>query len=178
MSPTTPTTPTTARRLKARVFSMALPVWLPLVALVVPTAVTLAPAVARADIEKAECKVHAVHALKEGDGSIPKELKFIEEELRSDQFAAYKGFRLLEAKSLKLVLNKASTTSMKTGHKLGLSLLGGKDRLKLHAKLTDRKGSGSLVDLDYTIENGGVFMIGGSTYKGGRLFFAIQCMGR
>lgn len=158
--------------------SLAIPAWLPLATLLVPAAAMTAPAVARADAKNADCKVHAVHVVKEGDGTIPKTLKFIEEELRSDQFAAYKGFRLLEVKSLKLALKKPANTSMKTGHKLGLSLLGGDKRLKLHAQLTDRKGSGSLVNLDYTIDNGGVFMIGGSKYKGGRLFFAIQCVGR
>ena len=67
---------------------------------------SLASPEVRAEVKSAACKVTAFLASKDGDGSIPEDLKFLEEQLRDDQFAAFKGFRLLESKTLKLGLDK------------------------------------------------------------------------
>jgi hypothetical protein len=155
------------------VASVAVPV------LAVGGAVLGAPTVVRAATERVDCKVHAVHLTKEGNGKIPKNLKFIEEQLKDDQFAAYKGFRLLDAKTLKLELNKPGTTKMKSGHATRLKLLGAEQkRLKLHATLTSPARTKPLISAEYVIEDKGVLMMGGFKYQGGRLLFAIQCASR
>ena len=134
-----------------------------------------APAQAAA-VAKARCQVHAIHLTKEGSGEIPSNLKFLEAELRDDQFAAYKGFRLLQSRKLDLAQDKKAQATFKSGHHLGLTLLGAKDRrLRLRAGLTNRSGDKTLVDTTYAIEDGGVFMLGGASFQGGRLLFAIRC---
>jgi hypothetical protein len=143
--------------------------------------VTLAaPTEARAAVTKAHCQVHAVLASKEGDGKIPAELEFLRTTLENDEFAAYKGFHLLEKKTVQLKLDQKAELKLKTGHALALTLLGGDDsKLKLHASLSSRDGSKSLLATDYSIENNGLFMIGAGSYSegalAGKLFVAIQC---
>lgn len=143
--------------------------------------VTLAaPTEARAAVTKAHCQVHAVLASKEGDGTIPKELEFLRTTLQNDEFAAYKGFHLLEKKTVKLELDEKSKLTLKSGNALALTLLGGDDsKLKLHAELSNRDGSKSLLATDYSIEDNGLFMIGAGSYSegslAGKLFVAIQC---
>ena len=141
--------------------------------------VVAVPAQVQAAAKRASCRIHAVHVEKEGDGTIPADLKFIEDQLKDDQFAAYKGFRLLDTRTLKLELNKPKTASMKTAHRVKLAFLGSEQRrLKLHATLLARGSDKELVSTEYAIEDNGVLMIGGSKHGGGRLFFAIQCASR
>jgi hypothetical protein len=128
---------------------------------------------------KANCRVHAVLASKEGDGKIPKSLEFLRETLEDDQFAAYKSFHLVDKKTLKLEGDTPSKATFSSGHKLGLKLLESTPKLKLHLELSSRDGSKNLVKTDYSIDNNGMFMIGaGKLEQGeiaGKLFFAIQC---
>jgi hypothetical protein len=132
----------------------------------------------------ARCTVYGIHATKDAGaesdaGAIPKELQFLADELSSDQFAAYKRFRLLDQKSLDLALGKPGSATVKSGHKITLELLGSESkRLKMHLTLTGRGGEGSLLDTDYRIEDGGVLLVGGSVHEGGRLFFALKCATR
>ena len=146
------------------------------------SAVVVAPVAAEAAVTKANCQVTAVLLSKEGDGTIPPELEFMKSSLQNDEFAAYKGFHLLERKAVKLAVDTKADSPFTSGHRLGLTLLGGDDkRLKLHADLSSRDGSKSLVSLEYSIENDGLFMIGAGSYsndsRSGKLFFAIQCGG-
>ena len=128
---------------------------------------------------KANCRVHAVLASKEGDGSIPKSLEFLRSTLQDDQFAAYKSFHLVDKKTLKLAGDTVSDAKFSSGHKLGLKLLEGGDKLKLHLELSGRDGKKNLVKTNYSIESGGLFMIGAGNFEkgeiAGKLFFAIQC---
>ncbi len=147
------------------------------VAAFVVTAASAGPAAA-AERTRAKCDLHAVHLTKKGDGTIPPELSFLEAELRDDQFAAYKGFHLLERKDLLLVKDQAARAAFRTGHTLGLTLLGGKGkRLRIRASLSNRSGDRTLVQTTYAIDDGGVFLLGGPSYNGGKLLFAIRCRG-
>jgi hypothetical protein len=130
--------------------------------------------------EKANCRVHAVLASKEGDGKLPKDLKFLEKTLQADEFAVYKSFHLLEKKDLKLKLEKPSEVTFKSGHKMGLTLMAiEEDKLKYHLSLSGRDGEKILVDTDYSIEDHGLIMTGVGEYKAGevsgKLFLTIQC---
>jgi hypothetical protein len=129
---------------------------------------------------KAACRVHAVLADKQTEAPLPKELEFLRETLKDDQFAAYKGFHLVDKQTLALTEGSAAQASFGSGHKLALTLRGSDDkRVRLHLELTNRDGQGKLVATDYSIEDNGLFMIqAGSHTKGkieGKLFFAIQC---
>lgn len=136
----------------------------------------LAPAEARADVSTSTCQVYAVLATKTGDGSVPAELGFLAEQLRDDQFAAFKGFKLLENKTLKLSLGEPGVAAMRTGHQLKLQLLGADaTKLQLHATLA--AGDKVLVNTDYKIESNGILLIGGVRHPDGKIFFAIQCRG-
>jgi hypothetical protein len=138
---------------------------------------SLTPAEVLAEVKAAACKVSTFLATKDGDGSIPVELKFLEEQLRDDQFAAFKGFRLLEAKTLKLGLDKPSVAAMQ-GFQLRLSLLGEEEtKLKLHANLIAPGRDKPLVDTAYKIDNNGLLLVGGVRHLDGKVFFAIQCRG-
>lgn len=138
---------------------------------------SLTPAEVLAEVKAAACKVSTFLATKDGDGSIPVELKFLEEQLRDDQFAAFKGFRLLESKTLKLGLDKPSVAVMQ-GFQLRLSLLGEEDtKLKLHANLIAPSRDKPLVDTAYKIDNNALLLVGGVRHLDGKVFFAIQCRG-
>jgi len=138
---------------------------------------SLTPAEVLAEVKAAACKVSTFLATKDGDGSIPVELKFLEEQLRDDQFAAFKGFRLLEAKTLKLGLDKPSVAALQ-GFQLRLSLLGEDEtKLKLHANLIAPGRDKPLVDTAYKIDNNGLLLVGGVRHLDGKVFFAIQCRG-
>lgn len=126
--------------------------------------------------DRVDCKAHAVHLTKQGDGKIPSNLKFIEAELKDDQFAAYKGFALLESKTLTLEGDKPAAAKFKTRHRLKLRLLGKQDgKLKLHTTLFSRAGDKKLVDMDYAIADKGVLLLGGSKHEGGKLLFVLRC---
>lgn len=130
--------------------------------------------------DKVKCLVHAVLASKEGDGKLPKDLKFLEKTLEADEFAVYKSFHLLEKKELKLNLDKPSELSFKSGHKMGLTLLAVEEKtLKYHLFLSGRDGEKKLVDTDYSIEEHGLIMTGVGEHKSGeisgKLFLTIQC---
>lgn len=138
---------------------------------------SLTPAEVLAEVKAAACKVSTFLATKDGDGSIPTELKFLEEQLRDDQFAAFKGFRLLEGKTLKLGLDKPSVAALQ-GFQLRLSLLGEEEtKLKLHANLIAPGRDKPLVDTAYKIDNNGLLLVGGVRHLDGKVFFAIQCRG-
>jgi hypothetical protein len=144
------------------------------------TTVAVAPNTAEAAVKKARCDVTAVLAAKEGDGTIPKNLAFLESRLQADDFAAYKSFTLVEKKTGKATLTEAATFEFKSGNQLSLSLLDSDDKkLKLHATLLGRDGKASLLSTDYSIVDGGVLVMGGVDYVHkdvtGKLFFAVQC---
>lgn len=144
------------------------------------SAVAMLPVTAQAEAKKARCDVHAVLATKDGDGSIPDNLKFLEARLREDDFAAYKSFRLVEKKSARATLEKAAEFTFSSGNKLTLGLLGNDEtRLKLRASLFARDGEKKLLATDYSIEDGGVLMLSAGEYTDkdvtGKLFFALQC---
>jgi hypothetical protein len=170
------------RNLRSRglgaVLAMAL---VPAFAIVSPFAAS--PASAASAVQKSDCQIHAVLASREGDGKVPKNLEFLRETLDDDAFAAYKGFHLIDKKTMKVALDKATESAFKSGHKLRLTLLGGDDgRLKFRADLTGRDGKTTLIGTDYSIEDNGLLMIQAGRYTSGeitgKLFFAIQCARR
>jgi hypothetical protein len=165
-------------RIKTRLFAPLLASIL--VPTLAATSVLAAPSVARAAVSKANCQMHAVLLSKDGDGTIPKELAFLRSTFETDEFAAYKGFFLLERKTAKLALDTKAETSFKSGHRLGLTLRGGTEqRLKLHADLSSRDGSKALLSTGYEIDDAGVLMISAGSYsdekRSGKAFFAISC---
>lgn len=133
--------------------------------------------VAKAD-DSAQCRVTQVLAKKDGDGTVPRNLKFIESELTSDQFAAYKSFELLDAKDYKLDLNVDKKQRMKTGHSLGLKLLGVTgSKLKVNVSVFSAKQK-QLLSTAYSIENKGLVLLAGYKHADGKLIFAVQCQKR
>jgi hypothetical protein len=137
----------------------------------------LVPGVAdAAEVKTVACKVTAFLVQKDGDGIIPAELKFLEEQLQDDSFAAFKGFRLLETKALRLGVDKPGLAALKSGFQLKLSLLGEvNNKLKLHANLLAPGRDAPLVDTDYAIDDNGLLLVGGVRHLEGKIFFAIQC---
>lgn len=124
----------------------------------------------------ATCRVMSILAKKEGDGTIPKNLSALESQLRSDQFAAYKSFELVEQKST--AVNDAQDTSlaMKIGYAVKLKLLAATGpRLKLHLSLTSKGASKPLLDADYSVQTDGVLLVVAGQREGGRALFAFQC---
>ncbi|MEM6290392.1 MAG: hypothetical protein AAGA54_03975 [Myxococcota bacterium] len=151
--------------------------------LAVGVVATPAEANAAEPAKAGQCKVHAVLASKEGDGTIPKNLEFMKEWLTDEPYDRYKSFHLLGSKKIAVELEKPANATFKTGHKMKLSLLGGDEKkLKLHLDLTHRDGEKNLVAMDYSIEDNGLFFVQGGKHKSGevtgRIFWAIQCARR
>ena len=133
--------------------------------------------VAKAD-DSAQCRVTEVLAKKDGDGTVPRNLKFIESELKSDAFAAYKSFELLDAKDYKLELNVDKKQRTKSGHSLGLKLLGiTNDKLKVNVSVFSAKQK-KLLSTAYSIENKGLVLLAGYKHAEGKIIFAVQCQKR
>jgi hypothetical protein len=134
--------------------------------------VLLTPAIADA-AEQATCRIHAVEANQEGDGTIPKDLAFLADQLQAPEFARYKGFRLLDAKDFQLELGTVVDQKFKSGHNVKLSLLGSTDgKLEFHTEL-QRSGT-SLIDMDFSVKEGQIMLI--PVRRGEQaIIFAYQC---
>ena len=136
----------------------------------------LSPAMARAaDLDHADCQVHAVLASNEGDKGIPKELEFLAAQLREDEFAAYKEFHLIEQKETRISLDKVAEVKFRSGNRIGLSLLGNDDkRLKIQIALSGRDGQKQLLSSQLSFNDGAVVMVRAGDYevdgKKGKLF--------
>lgn len=164
----------TNRSIHSKILASTLAGALALPALVVSvgTATFLSPSVAEA-ATKAACRIHAVEATEEGDGTIPKNLEFMAEQLRAPMFTGYKGFRLLDAKDFQLELNKLVDQKFKSGHNVELTLLGDKDgKLELHTKL--KRSSTTLVDMDFGVGDNQIMLI--PVQRGdSAIIYAYQC---
>lgn len=153
------------------------------VALTAPAAFAApAPAPAPPSIQNADCHLHAVLASKE-EGGTQKELAFLGDKLKDDEFAAYKSFYEVELKKLGLKLAETGKSEFRSGHKVSLTLLNGsKKRLEMKFELSGRDGKTSLLSTRYGIDSGGVLMIRAGSDEfthgkhKGKLFFAIQCV--
>lgn len=128
---------------------------------------------------KASCEVHGILARKNGNSAkrIPANLSFMEEQLASDQFAAYKSFHLLELRTLDLIEgSSAEETRFGSGHRVKLQLVGQeKSRLKLHATLLSANAKRTLLDTNYQIRSGSIVIFAGGAHADGTLVFAIVC---
>lgn len=135
-------------------------------------ALVLSPAIAEA-AEQATCRIHAVEASQEGDGSIPKDLEFLRDQLQAPEFARYKGFRLLDAKDFQLELGTVVDQKFKSGHNVKLSLLGSKDgKIDFHTEL--QRGGSSLINMDFSVKDGQLMLI--PVRRGEQaIIFAYQC---
>lgn len=139
-------------------------------------AVTLLnPSVVEAAVTEATCRIHAVEARQEGDGTIPADLAFLADQLQAPEFARYKGFVLLDTKDFKLELGKVVDQKFKSGHNLELSLISGElDKLELHTNL--KRGSKSLVDVNFVVGSNQIMLI--PVRRGDQaIIFAYQCKG-
>jgi hypothetical protein len=135
----------------------------------------LNPSVVEAAVTEATCRIHAVEARQDGDGTIPANLEFLADQLQAPEFARYKGFVLLDAKDFKLELGKVVDQKFKSGHNLQLSLIGGElDKLELHTNLM--RGSKSLVDMTFVVGSNQIVLI--PVRRGDQtIIFAYQCKG-
>ncbi|MFO7563473.1 MAG: hypothetical protein R6X02_12580 [Enhygromyxa sp.] len=136
-------------------------------------ATLLSPAVAEAGVTSASCRIHAVEATPEGDGTIPKDLEFLSDQLQAPEFARYKGFRLIDVKDYKLDAGTAVEKKFKSGHVVKLSLLGGEqDKLDLHTEIL--RGAGSVASLDFLLKVAQLMLI--PVRRGDQaIIFAYQC---
>jgi len=145
-------------------------------AMLVATALTPTTAQA-AEFDKASCRVHAVLAQTEGDGKIPANLSFLQEELSSPAFAAFKSFRLLGSDDFDLLKGTPQTRKLASGHPMELSLASANDKMvRLHVKLGSASGR-SLVDTSYGIKPDG-FVLFAAGHAKGSVIFAVQCHGK
>ena len=133
----------------------------------------LSPAVAEANVTSASCRIHAVEATPDGDGTIPKDLEFLSDQLQAPEFARYKGFRLVEVKDFKLEVGSAVEKKFKSGHIVKLSLLGGEqDKLDLHTEIL--RGASSVTSLDFALKVAQLMLI--PVRRGDQaIIFAYQC---
>jgi hypothetical protein len=133
----------------------------------------LSPGLAEASVTSASCRIHAVEATPDGDGTIPKELEFLSDQLQAPEFARYKGFRLVDVKDFKLDVGAAVEKKFKSGHVVKLSLLGGEqDKLDLHTEIL--RGAGSVTALDFSLKVAQLMLIP-VRRSDQAIIFAYQC---
>jgi hypothetical protein len=135
----------------------------------------LSPSVVEARVTEATCRIHAVEARQDGDGTIPENLAFLADQLQAPEFSRYKSFVLLDAKDFKLQVGEIIDQKFKSGHNLELSLRGGElDKLELHTNL--KRGSKSLVDMTFVVGSNQIMLI--PVRRGEQaIIFAYQCKG-
>ena len=140
---------------------------------VAAAALCLSPSVAQAAVASASCRIHAVEASPEGDGSIPANLDFLADQLQQPEFARYKSFVLIGTQDFKLEVGKVIDQKFKSGHNVELTLLGGEEsKLELHTKL--KRGTKVLVDMDFVVKSNQVMLI--PVRRGEQaIIFAYQC---
>lgn len=133
----------------------------------------LSPATAQASVTAASCRIHAIEASVEGDGTIPPELAFMADQLKAGAFAQFRGIRLLEVQDYKLELGKAVDKKFKSGHNVKLNLVGGeRDKLELQTEIL--RGGSSVFKLDWAMKSAGLMLIPVS--RGDQTtIFAYQC---
>jgi hypothetical protein len=129
--------------------------------------------VSQAAVEDAACRIHAVEALEKGEGGIPAELDFLADRLRAPEFARYSEFRLLDTIDFQLKLSEIVDHKFKSGHNVELTLLGDKEgKLELNTKL--KRGTSSLVDMDFVVGSNQIMLI--PVRRGEQtIIFAYQC---
>lgn len=142
-------------------------------AVIAGSATLLSPAIADASVTTASCRIHAVEATTEGDGTISADLQFLAENLRAPEFSHYKSFRLLESKDFKLTVGTEVDQKFKSGHNVKLSLLGGeKDKLDLHTEIL--RGGASVFQMDFLMKVASIVLI--PVRRGdSATIFAYQC---
>lgn len=160
-------------RIHSRIWASALVGALTVAPVFVGGFVLVSPSLAEAAVDAATCRIHAVEATQEGDGTIPANLQFLSDQLQAPEFARYKGFVLLDTKDFKLELGKVVDQKFKSGHNLELSLLSGEqDKLELHTNL--KRGSKSLVDVNFVVGSNQIMLI--PVRRGDQaIIFAYQC---
>jgi hypothetical protein len=163
----------THRSMHSKILAPALASLLAVPALLAGGVTLLSPSVAAAAVTDATCRIHAVEASQDGDGTIPENLQFLADQLTAPEFSRYTKFVLLDAKDFQLHIGKPVDQKFKSGHNLELSLLGGeKDKLELHTKL--KRGNKSLVDMDFVVGSNQIMLI--PVRRGdSAIIFAYQC---
>lgn len=133
----------------------------------------LSPTVAKAAVNEASCRIHAVEATKEGDGTIPPELEFLSDQLKAPEFAQYTGVRLMESKDFHLEVGKVVDQKFKSGHNVKLTLLGGEEgKLELQTELL--RANTSVVKINLLMRVAQIVMI--PVRRGDQaIIFAYQC---
>jgi len=136
-------------------------------------AALLSPSLAKADVTEASCRIHAVEATKDGDGTIPPELEFLSDQLKAPEFSQYTGVRLMESKDFRLEIGKVVDQKFKSGHNVKLTLLGGEEgKLELQTELM--RASTSVVKINLLLRIAQVVMI--PVRRGEQaIIFAYQC---
>src|SRR5690554_3269729 len=114
-------------------------------------ATVLGPSVANAAVTEASCRIYAVEATQDGDGTIPADLEFLSDQLKAPEFARYTRVQLMEFKDFKLEAGKVVDQKFKSGHNVKLTLLGGEDgKLELQTELL--RANTSVVKINFLIK--------------------------
>lgn len=133
--------------------------------------------VADASVTTASCRITAIEATLEGDGTIPPELEFVSDQLKKG-FAQYRGIRLLDVKDYKLEAGSAVDNKFKSGHNVKLTLLSAsdKDKNKIELEAEVERSGTSVVKLVLGMKLGGLMLIPVTRSSGDQTtIFALQC---
>lgn len=114
-------------------------------------------------------------------GSVDKRLSFLSKQLAQPPFSAFKSFKLLAAKELKIGQGATEELVLPSQKLLRLSftekLLDGnnKVRLRLHLSITPPKRKKFLPGTQFSIADGGTLLVGGDKHADGTLVVGVTC---
>jgi hypothetical protein len=114
-------------------------------------------------------------------GAIDKRLSFLNKQLSRPPFSAYKSFKLLAAKDLKIAQGATQQLVLPSQKLLRLSfkekLLSAKNkvRLRMHLSITPPKRKKFLPGTQFSIANGGTLLVGGDKHQNGTLVVGLTC---
>lgn len=127
--------------------------------------------------EPARCKLRVVHALPQA-GGVDEKLAVLKGRLQRAPFGDWKTFRLLSEEERELKPGATAEYALPGGRKALVTFAkhsaadGGKHRVHGALRL---EGGKSASKTDFTLDEGGLFLVAGSKHEGGILIYALGC---
>jgi hypothetical protein len=132
----------------------------------------------------AVCDVPIIHAQHNGDDgrapTIDERIQRLKPYLQKAPFTAWRDFKLLDRKELRVVEQSSSSFTLPNGREATLTFLDhtegpGDHRLRLQIKFEDKAKATKMLDTTFVLDEGGWTILAGQKFEGGILVLGVSC---
>lgn len=132
----------------------------------------------------AACDLPIIHALHNGDDgrapTVDERIQRLKPYLQRAPFTAWRDFRLLDRKELRVAEKGSSSFTLPNGREATLTFLDhtdgpGDHRLRLQMKIEDRSRGTKMLDTTFVLDEGGVVLLVGQKFESGILVLGVSC---